>query len=112
MTLNIGDMMAKVQELQAKVSEAQEELRAMKRTVDVGGGMVSVTINGRQEVLSISIENSILTGGDAAMLEDLIVSAVNKAIQESQKMAQEHMGKATSGMLPSIPGLDPGRFGF
>lgn len=112
MTLNIGDMMAKMQELQARMQEAQEGLRAMRRTVEVGGGMVSVTINGRQEVLSIAIEQSLFASGDTAMIEDLVVSAVNKAIAESQRMAQEEMGKATSGMLPSIPGLDPSRFGM
>jgi DNA-binding YbaB/EbfC family protein len=112
MTLNIGDMMAKMQELQARMQEAQEGLRAMKRTVEVGGGMVSVVINGRQEVLSIAIERSLFASGDTAMIEDLVVSAVNKAIAESQRIAQEEMGKATSGMLPSIPGLDPSRFGM
>jgi nucleoid-associated protein EbfC len=109
MNLNLGDMMAKVQELQARMAETQESLRGLTKTVDVGGGMVQVTINGKQEVLSLAIEPGILASGDKAMLEDLIISAVNKAIQESQKMAQEKLGEVTSGMMP---GLDLSRFGL
>lgn len=112
MSLNMQDMLAKVQELQSRMTDAQEKLRALESTIEVGGGMVRVTINGKQEFRSITIEKSIVTPDDVALLEDLILSAVNKAVAQSQKMAQEEMGKATSGMLPNIPGLNLGNLGL
>ena len=108
MALNLQGMMAKVQEMQAKVSEVQEQLGQKYTTGESGGGMVVVTINGRQEITNIKIEKPVINPDDAEMLEDLLVSAVNKAIENSQKMAQEEMGKATSGMIPNIPGLNLG----
>jgi DNA-binding YbaB/EbfC family protein len=112
MSLNMQDMLSKVQELQARVNETQEKLRALETTVEVGGGMVRVTVNGKQEIRKITIEKSVVSPDDVELLEDLVLSAVNKAIEQSQKMAQDEMGKATSGMLPSIPGLDLGNFGL
>jgi nucleoid-associated protein EbfC len=112
MNLNIQDMLAKVQEMQARMSDAQKQLQALKKTVEVGGGMVSVTINGKQEISKIAIDKTVVDPNDVGMLEDLIVSAVNKAIEESHAMAQEEMGKATTGMLPNLPGLDLGNLGL
>jgi hypothetical protein len=112
MSLNIQDMMAKMQELQSRMGDVQTKLRELETTAEVGGGMVSVTINGKQEVKRIKLEKSIVTPDDIELLEDLILSAVNKAIDQSQKMAQEEMGKATSGMIPNIPGLDLGNLGM
>lgn len=112
MSLNIQDMMAKVQELQSRMGDVQTKLRALETTAEVGGGMVTVTINGKQEVKKIKLEKSVVTPDDIELLEDLILSAVNKAIDQSQKMAQEEMGKATSGMIPNIPGLDLGNLGM
>jgi len=112
MSLNLQDMMARVQELQSRMNETQEKLRALEDTVEVGGGMVRVTINGKQEIKKISIEKSVVSPDDIELLEDLILSAVNKAIEQSQKTAKEEMGKATSGMIPNIPGLDLGNLGL
>jgi DNA-binding YbaB/EbfC family protein len=112
MEFNIEDMMKKVQELQSRMGEAQEKLKALETTAEVGGGMVSVTINGKQEIKSIKIEKSVVNPADVEMLEDLVLSCVNKAIEQSLKMAQDEMGKSTSGMLPNIPGLDPRNFGM
>jgi DNA-binding YbaB/EbfC family protein len=105
-------MLAKVQEMQAKMSDIQKGLQALEKTVEVGGGMVAVTINGKQEIRKITIDKSIVDSNDIGMLEDLIVSAVNKAIEEAQSMAKQEMGKATSGMLPNIPGLDLSNLGL
>jgi DNA-binding YbaB/EbfC family protein len=106
------DMMAKVQELQTRMSDAQQKLRELETTVEVGGGMVSVTINGKQEIRKIKIEKSVVSPDDVELLEDLILSAMNKAIDQSQKLAKDEMGKATSGMIPNIPGLDLGNLGM
>ncbi len=112
MSLNMQDMMAKVQELQTRMQDAQEKLRAIETTVEVGAGMVRVAINGKQEIKKITIDKSVVSPDDVELLEDLILSAVNKAISQSQKLAQEEMGKATSGMLPNIPGLNLGNLGI
>ena len=108
MSFNLQGMMGKIQELQSKVAEVQKDLESKRTTGESGGGMVVVTINGKQEVVSIKLEKSIVVPDEIEMLEDLIVSAVNKAIENSQKLAQEEMSKATSGMLPNIPGLNLG----
>ena len=112
MSLNMQDMMAKVQELQSRMNDAQQKLRELETTVEVGGGMVAVTINGKQEIKKIKIEKSVVSPDDIELLEDLILSAVNKAVDQSQKMAKDEMGKATSGMIPNIPGLDLGNLGM
>jgi nucleoid-associated protein EbfC len=112
MNLNMQDMLAKVQELQNRMTEAQEKLRALETTVEVGAGMVRITINGKQEIRKIAIDKSVVSPDDVELLEDLILSAVNKAIAQSQTMAREEVGKATSGMLPNIPGLNLGNLGL
>ena len=112
MSLNMQDMLARVQEMQNRMQEAQQKLRDLETTVEVGGGMVSVTINGKQEIRKIRIEKSVVSPDDVELLEDLVLSAVNKAIEQSQSLAKEEMGKATSGMLPNIPGLDLGSLGL
>ena len=112
MEINFEDMMKRIQELQVKMQDAQEKLKDIETTVEVGGGMVAITINGKQEVTKIKIENSIVNPADVEMLEDLVLSCVNKAIEQSLRMAQEEVGKSTSGMMPNIPGLDPRNFGL
>jgi nucleoid-associated protein EbfC len=112
MSFNIQEMMSKIQEMQTKLSETQEKLKMLETTIDVGGGMVTITINGKQEVRKIKIEKSVVSPDDIELLEDLILSAVNKAIEQSQQLAQEEMSKSTSGLIPNIPGLDLGNLGM
>ena len=112
MELNLSDMLAKVQEMQAKMAEAQARLKQLETLAEVGGGMVRVRANAKQEILSIAIEKNVVSPSDVAMLEDLIVSAVNKALDQSRVLAQDELGKATSGMIPNIPGLDMGSLGL
>lgn len=103
---NIQDVMKQAQEMQQRIAQVQDELANRTVTAESGGGMVKVTANGKQHILRIAIEKDVIDPADAELLEDLIVAGVNKALEESQKLAQEEMKKATAGMLPNIPGLN------
>ncbi len=99
----LGNIMKQAQELQERLGRIQEE--AGNKTVEAtaGGGMVTVVINGKLQVTELRIEPQVLKDGDRDMLQDLIVAAVNKAIQAAQEMMAEEMKKVTGGL--QIPGL-------
>lgn len=101
-------MMGKMKEVQAKIKEAQENLVHLKASGESGGGMVKATVNGKKEVVSIEIDQDLVKPDDREMLQDLVVAAVNKALQEVEGLAKEEIRKSTEGMLPNIPGLDLG----
>ncbi len=89
--------------MQAKIAKMQEELRQKTVEVSSGGGMVRVSCNGQQEILSITIDPELLEEKDVEMLQDLILVAVNEALNRSREMAQEELQKITGGL--NIPGL-------
>lgn len=103
---NMAGMMKQVQKMQEKMAQVQQELEQKTITADSGGGMVKVTANGRQQVVKIQIDKEVVNPEDVEMLEDLILAATNKALEDSSRMAQEEMAKVTSGMIPNIPGLN------
>ena len=103
MTKGLGNILKQAQEIHSKISNLQEEMAAKKVESSSGGGMVSVVINGKQEVLSLRIDPEVVSRDDVEMLQDLIRAAVNEAIRKSQEMMTEEMKKITGGM--SLPGL-------
>ncbi len=103
---NMSGMMKQVQKMQERMAQVNEELEHKTVVGDAGGGMVKVTANGKQRLTALAIEKEVINPDDREMLEDLILAAANKAIEESQKLAQDEMSKATSGLLPNIPGLN------
>jgi DNA-binding YbaB/EbfC family protein len=100
---NFGKMMKQAQEMQAKMAKIQEELERTVFETSSGGGMVTVKMNGQQEVLGIEIDPEVFDDGDKEMLEDLIVAALNEARQKAADMAKERMTALTGGL--NIPGL-------
>jgi len=98
-------MMKQLQKVQEKIAQVQEGLESKTVIGESGGGMVKVTANGKQQIVKIEIDKEVVNPSDIEMLEDLVLAATNKALQDAGKMAQEEMAKATSGMLPNIPGL-------
>lgn len=100
---NMGAMMKQAQKLQKKMLKMQEELKTKTVEATAGGGMVTVIANGSQKIESIAIEKEVVDPEDVEMLEDLVLAAVNDALNKSQEMVSSHMNKLTGGM--NIPGL-------
>lgn len=102
---NMSGMMKQIQKLQEKMAQVQAELEGKTVVGEAGGGVVKVTANGKQRIVKIQIDKDVVNPDDVEMLEDLVVAASNKALEEAGKMAQDELSKVTSGMLPNIPGL-------
>lgn len=101
-------MMGKVKEVQAKMKEAQERLEFIEETGEAGAGMVKATVNGKKKVISIDIDESLLTKEDREMVQDLTVAAINNALEKAEISAKEEIKNSTDGLLPNIPGMDLG----
>ncbi|MCU0600362.1 MAG: YbaB/EbfC family nucleoid-associated protein [Desulfobacterales bacterium] len=97
------NLMKQAQQLQNKMAKMQEEMASKTIETSVGGGMIKVVANGKQEIVSIHIEKEVVNPEDVEMLQDLILAAVNDALTQSQKMVSDEMSKLTGGL--SIPGL-------
>lgn len=99
----MGKMMKQVQKMQVEMARLQEELGERQVESTVGGGVVRVVANGKQEILSLEIKPEAVDPEDVEMLQDLILAAVNESLRKSQEMVSSEMGKLTGGM--NIPGL-------
>ena len=99
----MANMMKQAQQLQSKMLKLQEELADKTVESSSGGGMVKVVANGRQQIVSIEIENEVVDPDDVEMLQDLVLAAVNDALTKAQEMVSSEMGKLTGGL--NIPGL-------
>jgi DNA-binding YbaB/EbfC family protein len=101
--MNIQEMMRQAQKMKAKMEKVQDEVR--KRTFEgsAGGGMVVVTANGKNEIVSVKLEKDVVNPEDLDMLQDLIVAATNQAISRATEVMTEEMSKVTGGM--GIPGV-------
>lgn len=100
---NLGDLFAQAQQLQERLAKAQEDLAKLTVEASAGGGMLTVRMNGKLEVLSVSIDPQVISSGDVEMLEDLVKAAMNQAIRKAQQAVAEAMQKITGGL--KIPGL-------
>ncbi len=100
---NMNNMMKKVQKMQADMEKLQKEIEEKEFEASVGGGAVSVKVNGKKEVVGIALKEEIVDPDDIEMLQDLIMSAVNEALRQAEDTASKEMSRLAGGV--SIPGL-------
>jgi len=94
---NLGDMMKQIQQAGEKMQDVQKQLEKIVAYGEAGGGMVKVSVSGKQKVLSLTIDPDIMD--DPEMVQDLVLAAVNNALDESARLAQEEISKVTGGMM-------------
>jgi DNA-binding YbaB/EbfC family protein len=100
----LGNMMKQIQKMQARMEEIQAKLAEAEVEGTAGGGIVRAIVNGKQELLSIKIDKEVVNPDDIEMLQDLIVAAVNQARQKAQDIQNEQMSALTGGL--NIPGMN------
>ena len=101
--MNMQQIMRQAQKMQKKMEEAQAEAAAQVVEASAGGGMVSVKVNGKQELLEVVIEKDVVNPDDVEMLQDLIVAAVNEGMKKAQLLMQDKLQCITGGL--NIPGM-------
>ncbi len=97
------NILRQAQQLQKRLNEAQESLENESVEASSGGGVVTATVSGKQKLLSIRIDPAAVDPDDVSMLEDLVLAAVNEAMDKAQELASQRIGAITGGM--NIPGL-------
>jgi len=101
---NMADLFKQAQKMQDEMARIQESLEEMTVEGAAGGGVVTVTANGKQKLVSVQIDPEVIQSDDKEMLEDLVVAAVNQALDKAQEMSQQEMQKVAGGMLGNLPG--------
>ena len=101
--MNMQQIMRQAQKMQKKMEEAQAEAAAQVVEASAGGGMVSVKVNGKQELLEVVIEKDVVNPDDVEMLQDLIVAAVNEGMKKAQQVMQDKVQGITGGL--NTPGM-------
>lgn len=99
----MNQMMRQAQQMQLKMTSLQKELDTREFSASTGGGMVKVTVNGKQELINLKIDKECVDPNDVELLEDLVKSALNQAMKESQDTVSNAMSKITGGL--NIPGM-------
>lgn len=101
--MGMNDLMRQAQMMQRKMAKMQEDLKTKELEASAGGGMVTVRVNGDQEVLKITIDPAAVDPEDVEMLQDLVLAATNEALKKAKDMVQGEMSSITGGM--KIPGM-------
>ena len=100
---DMGKLLKQAQQMQAKMAQMQAELAEKSVEASAGGGMVKVVMNGRHEVVSVSIDPEVVDPQDVEMLEDLVAAAVTEAANRIEEMVRDEMSSITGGM--PLPGM-------
>jgi hypothetical protein len=101
----LGDIVKQAQQLQERLQQIQQEAGNKVVEASAGGGMVTARVNGRLEVVGLTIDPTVIDAKDPDMLRDLVMAAVNEGVRRAQQMVAEEMGKLTGGLNLKIPGL-------
>lgn len=99
----MGNLMSQMQKLQEEMAKTQAALADEELTVSAGGGMVTVVVTGQQQIRAITVNPEVVNPEDVEMLQDLLLAAVNDALDQSRKLQEDRMGALTGGL-----GLPPG----
>jgi len=102
---NLQSLFETAQRVQQQISKIQDELAGMTVEGASGGGMVTAVVNGRQQLLSVTIEREVVDPEEVGMLQDLVVAAVNQALSKAAELAQQEMAKLTGQMNINLPNL-------
>ena len=102
---DLGSIFKQAQKMQTKMADVQRDLAEKKVEVSTGGGMVKVVANGINEIISINIDDELISMNDREVLEDLLTGAINEVHRKVKDLAQEEMTRFTGGI--KIPGLFP-----
>jgi nucleoid-associated protein EbfC len=105
MKAGMGGLLKQAQKMQQEMERIQNELAGMKIEGSAGGGMVTAVASGSQELLEIKIDPEVVDPQDVEMLEDLVLAAVNQALENAKARAESEMAKATGGLMPNLGGL-------
>jgi nucleoid-associated protein EbfC len=104
--MDVNKMMQQVQQMQAEMMKAQDELANERVEASVGGGMVTVTASGSGEIVAVKISREAIDPDDPETLEDLVLAGVNEALRNAQELAQSKLGGAVGGLKGlGLPGL-------
>ncbi|MCH9031025.1 MAG: YbaB/EbfC family nucleoid-associated protein [candidate division Zixibacteria bacterium] len=100
----LGELMKQMKEAQEKAQEMQAKMQEMEVEGAAGGGMVKIILNGKSEVMSVTIDQEVVNPDDVEMLQDLVMGAFNQATQKIQETQAEELSNLTGGL--NIPGLN------
>ena len=100
---NMQKQLQQVQAMQRQMEAMQAEIEEKEITTTAGGGAVSVTVNGKREIVNLTIDKEVVDPDDVEMLQDLVMAAVNEAMRQIDEMSSSEMSKITGGL--NIPGL-------
>ncbi|TAE73978.1 MAG: YbaB/EbfC family nucleoid-associated protein [Bacteroidetes bacterium] len=103
--MDMAKMMNQVQELQAKLEEAKDNLGSVKVSAEAGAGMVKTTVNGKKQVISLEIDEDLFRPEDKQMVQDLVIAAINKALNEVGTVAESELKKLTEQIIPNMPNI-------
>lgn len=101
----MGGLLKQAQKMQQEIERIQNELANMKIEGSAGGGMVTAVASGSQELLEVKIDPEVVDPQDVEMLEDLVLAAVNQALENAKAKAESEMAKATGGLMPNFGGV-------
>ena len=99
----LNNIMRQAQRMQSKISEIQEEIGEEEFEASTGGGVVTATVNGNKDILGVDIDPEVMDPDDAEMLEEMIVGAVNQALDKAEEKMNEEVEKVTGGL--DLPGM-------